>query len=219
MSSGEKHASDHPSESGPERPPERSDGGAAAGAESGGRAADGATEDVGRLRGFRSQPLALKILLGVSLSALVVGVVRCSIELTSVERVISRIGVERALVDLDQAAAWAPADSVAARAARQFADALREASNADVRLASPGAGGFDAIARLRISDANGGIRLAVGIVDGASGRALFETSGEGAPEMLPGLANRAALRVTAALGIASNSVPNAERPGREPEGS
>lgn len=160
---------------------------------------------VSRPRGLRPQPRALKILLVASLTALAIGVVRCSIELSTVDSPISRIGVERALVDLDESTAWAPADSVSARAARLFAEALREASSVDVRLAPPGAGGFDAIARLRISDAGEAIRVAVGVVDASSGRALFETGGEGTREMLRGLLHGAAVRTATALGIAEEA--------------
>jgi hypothetical protein len=163
--------------------------------------AQAAASAVSPPRGFRSQPTHLKILLVASLSALAVGVVRCSIEMTTVTPPVSRIGVERALVDLNEGTAWGPADSVSVRAARVFAEALREAGRVDVRLAPPGASGFDAIARLRISEVDGGIRVAVGIVDGSSGRALMETGGEGAPEMLPGLLNAAAVRVASELGV------------------
>jgi hypothetical protein len=133
----------------------------------------------------------------------VVGVVRCSIELTSIATPISSIGVKRASVDLREAVAGASADSVAARAARVFAEALREDARAEVRLAPPGARGFDAIARLRVSDAEGGIRVAVGVVHAASGRALFEAESEGPPETLEALLQGAALRTATALGIAT----------------
>jgi hypothetical protein len=165
------------------------------------RRRDGAADARPR-SGFRSQPRGLKILLIVSLAAIVAGVVRCSIEIASVGAPISSIGVQRASVDLDGAIAGAPPDSVAARASRVFAEALREHARAEVRLASPGTRGFDALARLRISGSEGGIRVAVGVVHTASGRALFETRSEGPPETLEGLLNGLALRTATALGIA-----------------
>ncbi len=171
--------------------------------------ADGGEGDRGRSdtsppRGLRSQPPALRILLIASLAALAIGVVRCSIELTTVSSPISSIGVERALVDLDESGAWAPADSVAARAARLFAGALREAGSVDVRIAPPGAAGFDAIARLRVSGSDGRIRVAVGIVDASSGRALLQTGGEGVPDMLGGLLDAAAVHIASELGISKS---------------
>ncbi len=165
---------------------------------------DGGRSDTRSARGFRSQPRALRILLIASLTALVIGVVRCSIELTTVSSPISSIRVGRALVDLDEATAWAPADSVAARAARLLADALREAGSVDVRIAPPGATGFDAIARLRVSGSDGRIRVAVGIVDASSGRALIETGGEGVPDMLGELLDAAAVRIAGELGISES---------------
>jgi hypothetical protein len=152
-------------------------------------------------RGFRSQPLALRILLIASLTALVVGVVRCSIELTSVRPRVESVGVQRALIDLEEGAAWAPVDTLAAWVARALADGLRRAGARDVRLASPGTSGFDAIARIRVSGSADEITVAVGIVDGSSGRALLEIGGEGAPAMLEAILNGAAVRVVHELGI------------------
>lgn len=154
--------------------------------------------------GFRSQPIALRILLFVSLTAIAIGVVRCSIELTSTRPRVGSVGVARALVDLDEDGAFGQPDSVAVRAARLFAVALAGVSEADVALLSAGTADYDAIARLRVSSFDGRIRVAVGIKDGASGRALFETGGEGAPEMLRGLLGAAALRVAEELDIAKH---------------
>jgi hypothetical protein len=162
--------------------------------------------------GFRSQPLALKILLIASLAAIAVGVVRCSTELTAVDASISSIGVERALVDLDERTTWAPADSIAARTARLFAEALRQAARVEVRLATPRSRGFDVIARLRVSDAETGIRVAVGIVHAGSGRALFEAEGDGKPEMLEGLLNGLALKAASGLGVARQKGVDDQRP-------
>lgn len=175
-------------------------------------------EQARRPRGFRSQPLALRILLIGSLTVLAVGVFRCSIELTGVSPPIESIGVARAIVDLGERAAWAPPDSIAVRAARSFAASLRSRTDADVWLATRGARGFDAIARIRIEDVDGEIRVAVGIVDGSSGRSLFETRGEGEAAMLDGLLNGAAVGAADALGIARGDEVRG-RTGREADTS
>jgi len=164
--------------------------------------ASGAFGDGPPPRGFRSQPVALRLLLFASLAAIAVGVVRCSIELSGVRPPIQRVGVARALVDIDEDGALAPGDSVAVRASRLFAASLGGVSEADVILLPAGEPGVDVIARLRVSSTEGRIRVAVGVKDGSSGRALFETGGEGTPEMLEALLSTAALRVAGELGIA-----------------
>jgi hypothetical protein len=154
-----------------------------------------------RSGGFRSQPTALRVLLFASLAALAIGVVRCSIELSGIEPITPRIGVERAVVELDDSTAWAPADSVGALAGRRFVASLRDVATVDARLAPPGSSGFDGVARIRVTGADGVIEVAVSIVDVRTGRQLFETTGVGAPEMLPGLLSRAAVGAAAELGI------------------
>jgi hypothetical protein len=171
------------------------------GNEVGGAPEPAAGRVIPRRRGFRSQALPLKILLVASVVALAVGMIRCSLEFAGVAPRIGSVGVARVIVALDEGASWAPADSISARAARAFAEALRRESSICVRLAPRGASGFDAIARIRIEGTETGIRVAVGIVDASSGRALFETEGEGAPAMLEGLLNGAAVRVAEALGV------------------
>jgi hypothetical protein len=75
--------------------------------------------------GWRSQPLALKLLLIASLVALTVGVVRCSYEVTPpVTPVLERIMVARASVRIRPGLLAAPADTVAAQAARRVSAAL-----------------------------------------------------------------------------------------------
>ena len=125
----------------------------------------------------------------------------------------------RLLAHLDETIAWAPPDSLAVRAARLFADALREAGTADVHLASSRISGFDAVARLRVSGTGDRIRVAVGIVDGSSGRALLEAGGEGAPEMLGGLLNAAAVRAASELGIAKDDSRGGEEASGEAGGT
>jgi hypothetical protein len=211
MPNGEDGRRDAPLDEPRPEEPQGTPQGSARGSGVGGDAAGGADRrEAPGPRGFRSQPLGLRILLVASLSALGIGVVRCAIELTAVRPPVTTVGVERALVEVDGAIGGAPPDSLAGRAARLCAEALREAGTADVRLASPRTTGFDVVARLRISGSNEMIRVAVGIVDGSSGRALMETGGEGGPGMLGGLLNAAAVRAARELGIAGHDSAGGE---------
>lgn len=110
--------------------------------------------------GWRSQPLALRLMLPVSLILIVVGVYRCSMELTPVEDP-GTVRVERAVVEVSDSPGAMPADSLAALATRMFARSLREASEASVTLEDDTAAW--AVVRLRLRDAEGG-RVELGTV-------------------------------------------------------
>ncbi len=63
--------------------------------------------------GWRSQPLALRILLLASITAVVAGVVKCSVEVTPAAPNVGSVATAPAVVDVPDEVPPAPADSIA----------------------------------------------------------------------------------------------------------
>jgi hypothetical protein len=83
--------------------------------------------------GWKTQPLPLKLLLPVSVVLVVLGVLRCSSELTPVDAP-GTIKVERAAVEIPDSLSALPPDSLSLLTARLFARGLRDVSDATVTL-------------------------------------------------------------------------------------
>ena len=110
--------------------------------------------------GWKSQPLALKLLLPVSLVLVALGVWRCTMELTPVEDP-GTIRVESATVEVPDSLSAMPADSLSALTTRMFTRSLASASQALVtREDDPSAW---AVVRLRLRESDGG-RVELGVV-------------------------------------------------------
>jgi hypothetical protein len=150
--------------------------------------------------GFRSQPLALKILLLASLAAMVTGVVRCSIELTPPLAPVRTIAVAPVVMDVPSGLFAAPADSVARVAGRQFARALGKETGLAVAVAGRGPTEADAVAQLTITSARGQVSLAGEVTSATTRRVLARFDLGGPPDMLYATLALAARRAAEQLG-------------------
>jgi hypothetical protein len=159
-------------------------------------------------RGFRSQPLALKILLLASLAAVVTGVVRCSLELTQPPVPIRTIAIAPVTVQVPSDLFSAPSDSVARVAARQFARALASETGLDVKVVPPGGeAAGDAVVHLTIGSVRGQAGVACEVTGGEPDRVLTRFALEGPHEMLYATLAIAARRAAGELGLRGG--PNA----------
>ena len=144
-------------------------------------------------KGFRSQPLWMKAMLLVSLVFIVLGVYRCSTELTPPEGP-GVIAVRRATFDLSDDRVAIPPDSVAALATRQFVRELRSVSGSRVVV-----GGTDeawAVVRLHLGDGEGGrIVMSASARSAIGGRVFASVSAESPPDSLRDMAARVAREV------------------------
>ncbi len=86
-------------------------------------------------RGFAAQPLWLRVLLVVSVLAMVIGIVRCSIESTApVAQAVSSVAVMPVRVDAPDGFFTQPGDSVAVLAATWFTRSFARASGIQVDI-------------------------------------------------------------------------------------
>jgi hypothetical protein len=182
----------------------------------------GGDEYAKRGDGWRSQPLALKILLSASLALMAVGIVRCSFETTAPPPEIARIGVAPVAAEIAEDVLEAPADSVASRVRRMFVRALEGASTAEV-VAVPGAttdaaaapreagdadsggavsGDVDALVSFGVRYVRGELAVDGDIRDAATGRVLHTIKVSGPPKMLSAMLDIAARKASLDLGIA-----------------
>lgn len=152
--------------------------------------------------GFRSQPLALKILLFASLAAVVTGVVRCSFELTQPPVTIRTIAIAPVTVDAPGDLFSSPPDSVARVAARQFARALSAETGLDVTVVPPGGEAQgDAVVRLTIGSVRGEAGVACEVMGGTPERVITRFALTGPHEMLYATLAIAARRAADELGL------------------
>ncbi len=155
--------------------------------------------------GWRSQALWLKVLLFVSLSMVVVGVYRCSVELTPVTEP-GTVRVAKAEVAVPSGFAGVPPDSLAVLATRVFARELGAASGAVVVVGdSPDAW---AVVRLRVRAATGGgvgdralprIELTAAASSVVGGRTFAAFTGFSSPDSLRELAAAAARSISSEM--------------------
>jgi len=89
----------------------------------------------GATRGFTAQPLWLRLLLIVSVLAMVIGIVRCSIESTApVATAVSSVAVMPVRVEAPEGFFTQPGDTVAVMAAKWFARSFSRASGIQVEI-------------------------------------------------------------------------------------
>lgn len=148
----------------------------------------------GATGGFRQQPLALRLLLIVSIAAVTVGVVRCSFELT---KPLPDIGSVAVLVAPGSPVADAVHDSVAAR----YADALSGKGGVETAVVTEAESGADALAVLRPTTDDGMLTVAVELSDSRSRRYLGAAEAVGPEAMAGDVAALAAERSVPVLGL------------------
>ena len=157
------------------------------------------------LRGaWRSQPRIMRILLVVSLAALVLGVVRCSMELTAVPGPIESVGVLPVVVDAPEDLLPAPTDSLSRLAARQFGRILESESGVEAMVVEDETADVDALARLRIKWSRGSIVLSGEIRHRETGTVVATIEAEGPVERLYSMLTLAAGRAGRELGAAGS---------------
>jgi hypothetical protein len=155
----------------------------------------------------------MKILLFVSLAAVVTGVVRCSLELTQPPVIIRTIAIAPVTVDVPGDLFSAPSDSVARVAARQFARALTAETGLDVKVVPPGGEAEgDAVVRLTIGSVRGQAGVACEVTGGEPDRVLARFALTGPHEMLYATLAIAARRAADELGLRGRAkAPGGER--------
>lgn len=121
--------------------------------------------------GWRSQSLALKLMLAVSLVLVALGVYRCSVELTPPSEPGS-IVVERASVDVPADVSTLPPDSLSSLTTRFFARGLRKAGVGEVSVGEDPAASVVVKLRLRATD-DGRVELGGVARSVLSGRPLW----------------------------------------------
>jgi len=135
--------------------------------------------------GFRSQPLALKILLLASLTAVMIGVVRCSMEATTpLEADVSVVGVAPVVARVGPDLFGAPADTVEARVTRRFVAGLARSSGLEVVMVGDERAATDAVIFLRLRAEGKGLRLEGEITERPTGRLLGPIDVRGDPTLL-----------------------------------
>jgi hypothetical protein len=150
----------------------------------------GGVETTSGAAGWRAQPLALKLLLFVSLAFIAVGVYRCSVELVPAPGARS-IRVERATVAVPDTLLAIPADSLASLTTRLFARELRGAHEGDVALGELTEAW--AVARLHVRAVSDGRIELVGTASSpVSGRRMSAVSGSDTPDRLREIAEETA---------------------------
>ncbi|MBD3366706.1 MAG: hypothetical protein GF405_00860 [Candidatus Eisenbacteria bacterium] len=142
--------------------------------------------------GFRGQPLGLKLLLFASLIAIVVGVVRCSLELTTPLPPVERVGVS---VASDSSLPDTLRRSMAARFARELA----AAGSLNVELTGADAAGYDALAVVRSEPRDGGLAVIAELSDVRARRYLGVAEAVGPEGMVGDVAALAAQRAAPIL--------------------
>ena len=142
--------------------------------------------------GFREQPVALKVLLALSLIAVAAGVVRCSFELTTPPAPVETVGVV-----LSRSSALP--DSLQTMLAARFAERLEELEEMDVSVVEEGETGFDALAVVRPTVEDGVLTVQVEVSDARSRRYLGAAQSTGPPRMAADIARLAAERAAPVL--------------------
>ena len=165
----------------------------------GSRQSEGVTPESLRAS-WRSQPPVLRILLAVSIVALIVGVVRCSMELTAVPAPIESVGVLPVVVDAPDDLLPAPADSLSRLAARQFGRILESESGIESMVIEDESAEVDALAKLRIDWERGSIVLSGDIRRRETGAVVATIDAAGPVQRLYAMLTIAAGRAGRELG-------------------
>jgi hypothetical protein len=151
--------------------------------------------------GWASQPLALRILLVVSITAIVVGVVKCSMEVTPPAAPIASLGILPVAVDAPEELLPASADSMSHMAARQFARILEGETELDIRMIDDESAEVEGIAVLSLEWTRGSFVVSGEIRSRETGAVLAEVFAEGPAERLYAVVSVAAGRTGRALGL------------------
>lgn len=156
--------------------------------------------------GWKTQSPWLKLVLVVSLVFVVVGVYRCSSELTPSEDP-GTIRVERATVDVPDSLVAVPPDSFAALATRLFAKGLRNATEAEVSVGEdPSAW---AVVRLHVRGRSDGRVDLVGVASSVvGGRRLAGVTVADSPDRLREMTAEASRQVAHELSVATGAAPD-----------
>ncbi len=157
--------------------------------------------DAGNRGGWRSQPLALRILLIVSLAAVVVGVVKCSMEVVPLPAPIASLGILPVAVDAPAELLPVPADSMSVMAARQFARILEGDTELDIHMIEDESADVEGIAILSLEWTRGSFVVSGEIRSRETGAVLAEVYAEGPAERLYAVVSVAAGRTGRALGL------------------
>ena len=164
--------------------------------------------------GWKTQSPRLKLVLVASLVFVVVGVYRCSSELTPVEDP-GTIRVERATVDVPDSLVAVSPDSFAALATRLFAKGLKSATEAHVSVGEdPSAW---AVVRLHVRGRPDGRVDLVGVASSVvGGGRLASVTVADSPDRLREMAAEAARHMANELNVTARTAPDGVSETEEP---
>jgi hypothetical protein len=164
--------------------------------------------DDGTQGGWSSQPVWLKVMLGLSLVFVALGVYRCSMELTPPEgpRVVR---VERATIDVPDTLFAASVDSIAALATRFVARGIREASDARVVVGQDPEAWAAVKLHVHVTE-HEGVSLTGTASSTVGGRRMAVAEAVGTPDRLREMAHEVARDIAGQLGAGPDAASGGE---------